>query len=83
MQFTALEDFWSDELQSQYCKGLSYRVRPGDDRLAGLVPKWIAEGKIAEGVVVTALGGSVEGTGKVVSRDEDERAVDLGGSKRR
>lgn len=28
MQFTALEDFWCEETQSGYTKGLSYTVRP-------------------------------------------------------
>ena len=46
MQFTALKDFWSDELDSQYVKGLSYTVRPPDKRLAKLVPKWTDEGKV-------------------------------------
>lgn len=31
MQFTALEDFWCDETQSFYVKGLSYTVRPASD----------------------------------------------------
>jgi hypothetical protein len=28
MQFTPLKDFFSPELQSQYCVGLSYFVKP-------------------------------------------------------
>lgn len=51
MQFTPLQDFFSDELQSQYCVGLSYFVK--DDaahaKLAELVPKWMAEGKVRAG----------------------------------
>jgi hypothetical protein len=36
MQFTPVEDFFCKELKSQYCKGLSYTVRPADDpRIAG------------------------------------------------
>ena len=31
MQFTALEDFFCPETQSQYCKGLSYTVRPFEE----------------------------------------------------
>jgi hypothetical protein len=34
MQFTALEDFFSPETQSHYCKGLSYTVRPFVDHPA-------------------------------------------------
>ena len=30
MQFTALEDFWCEETQSQYVEGLSYTVRPAE-----------------------------------------------------
>lgn len=51
MQFTPLEDFFSPELQSQYTVGLSYTVK--DDaahaKLALLVDKWIAEGKVRAG----------------------------------
>lgn len=51
MQFTPLKDFFSDELQSQYSVGLSYTVK--DDaahaKLAALMPKWIAEGKVKAG----------------------------------
>lgn len=49
MQFTPLEDFFSEELKSQYCVGLSYTVRPGNAKLAALVPKWISEGKVRQG----------------------------------
>lgn len=51
MQFTPVKDFFSPELQSQYCVGLSYTVK--DDaahaKLAKLIPKWIAEGKVRAG----------------------------------
>jgi len=49
MRFTALQDFYSDETQSQYVCGLSYTVGPADERLHELVAKWIAEGKVVEG----------------------------------
>jgi len=51
MQFTPLKDFFSEETQSQYCVGLSYSVKddPAHARLATLVPKWVAEGKIRFG----------------------------------
>lgn len=46
MKFVPTVDFWSDEMKSQYCKGLSYTVRAGNDRLAAEVAKWRAEGKV-------------------------------------
>ncbi len=49
MRFTALQDFYSDETQSQYVSGLSYTVRAADERLHKLIARWIAEGKIVEG----------------------------------
>ena len=51
MQFTPINDFFSDEMQSQYCKGLSYFVKAdaAHAKLAALVPKWIAEGKVRPG----------------------------------
>ncbi|MEO7157438.1 MAG: hypothetical protein ABI039_07760 [Vicinamibacterales bacterium] len=54
MEFTARKDFWSEELRSQYCQGLSYRGE-------GLpIEQWLAEGKIV-------LGGTpskIQGEGK-------------------
>lgn len=47
MRFTAVQDFVSDETQSQYAVGMSYTA--DDDRLRELVAKWIAEGKVVEG----------------------------------
>lgn len=44
--FEALEDFFSEELQSQYVKGLSYSVRTLDAKLIEESAKWLAEGKI-------------------------------------
>jgi hypothetical protein len=49
MRFQALQDFWSDETQSNYCRGLHYTVRPDDDKLRKFVMKWKHEGKIALG----------------------------------
>lgn len=47
MRFTAVQDFFSDETQSQYATGMSYAAT--DDRLRELVAGWIAEGKVVEG----------------------------------
>ena len=54
MEFTALKDFFCEETQSGYAKGLSYTARPASlytgaaakraDSLAKLVPQWIKEG---------------------------------------
>lgn len=49
MRFTALQDFYSAETQSQYVSGLSYTVTAADERLHKLIARWIAEGKIVEG----------------------------------
>jgi hypothetical protein len=46
IRFRANEDFFSPELQSQYCKDLEYTWMPGYDILGGLMPGWIADGKI-------------------------------------
>lgn len=60
MDFTAVKDFWSDELQSQYAAGLSYTARDADKKLLSLVPKWVKEGKAVYGRAPSA---SVGGEG--------------------
>lgn len=49
MRFTVLQDFYSEETQSQYVAGLSYETRPGDYRLIELVPQWIVDGLVQMG----------------------------------
>ena len=49
MRFTALQDFYSDETQSQYLAGLSYETRPRDHKLIELVPQWIVDGLVELG----------------------------------
>lgn len=44
--FTILKDFFSHELQSQYCKDMHYRARPKDEKLLTLLPKWEEDGLI-------------------------------------
>lgn len=44
--FTPVADFFSRETRSHYVAGMSYRVRVGNDYLATLVEKWLAEGKV-------------------------------------
>lgn len=66
MQLTPLKDFFSEEFQSQYCVGLSYTVRPQDTKLAALVPKWIADGKVRVGAPDNAaVAAQFSGTGEV------------------
>lgn len=46
MEFTALEDFFCPETQSQYSKGLSYTVRPAEAyALDKMPPKTAAQVK--------------------------------------
>lgn len=45
-RFRAREDFFSDEVRSQYCKGDVYSVRAGNDRLDRLCKQWQNEGKV-------------------------------------
>jgi hypothetical protein len=49
MRFTALQDFYSDETQSQYVAGLSYETGPKDHKLIELVPQWIVDGLVQMG----------------------------------
>lgn len=67
MQFTPNKDFHDDELRSDYCVGLSYTVRPGNDVLAGKVADWLAEGLVRAGAPDTPKPNeaSVKGAGKI------------------
>jgi accessory colonization factor AcfC len=44
MTFTPTKDFWSDEMQSMYCKDLQYVVRPGNAKLQRLAEDWVRKG---------------------------------------
>ena len=48
MRFTPIEDFWCEELKSQYVSGLTYTVHYPTSRLAGYAKQWLEEGKIKE-----------------------------------
>ena len=63
IDFTALDDFWSDETKSQYCADMSYRVTSD---MAKLVAGWVKEGLARYGRVEA----QVMGTGAV--QDEKE-----------
>lgn len=47
--FTAVQDFFSPELQSHYIDGLSYTARPQDKKLLALLPGWVEAGKVVYG----------------------------------
>lgn len=57
--FIALEDFKDDELRSEYCRGLSYSVRDGNEVLAKKAEAWAQRGLIRW----AAGGSSVQGKG--------------------
>ena len=43
----ALQDFFSEELGSQYVKGLIYTVHDeAHGKLAELIPRWISQGRV-------------------------------------
>ena len=54
-RFMALEDFYSEETQSHYVKGLGYTVQ--NDKLAKLVERWISEGKVELGGAAATVTG--------------------------
>ncbi len=68
-RFTILEDFFCDELQTQYLRGYSYTVRDSDTVLDKLVPKWIEEGKAREGGPEAEMSGG----GEVSDKDDDDK----------
>lgn len=60
-RFRVLANFSSEETKSDYCKGMEYTVRDGNDRLHNLVQGWIGEGKVEHaGTLAT---GQIEGKG--------------------
>lgn len=67
INFTPLVDFHDDDLRSDYCVGLSYRIRPGNERLAAKVEQWLAEKKVRLGVADNqpAATAKVRGAGTV------------------
>ena len=45
-RFRAVQDFWSDDVRSQYVKGSVYSVRQGNEKLDRLVREWEVDGKV-------------------------------------
>lgn len=57
-RFTVIDSFTSDEFKCEYVAGLSYEARDEDEKLLGLLDKWIEEGKVREGGPEAILTGS-------------------------
>ena len=63
-RFTVLEGFFSEGMQSEYVAGFSYEVNDGNDKLNGLVDKWIEDGRVREGgPAAKVTGGDAANTG--------------------
>lgn len=54
-RFRALVDFYSDETQSHYVRGLGYTA--DNEKLARLVEQWLAAGKVELGGDMATLTG--------------------------
>jgi hypothetical protein len=65
MRFTPTQDFWCEELKSQYAKGLTYTVHYPASRLAKYANRWLEEGKIEE---VVGPASEISGSDKPKSR---------------
>lgn len=62
-QFKALVDFTDPDTRSEYCRGLKYHVREGNDKLAVKVAKWVDQDKV---VLIHGPVASVAGKGETV-----------------
>lgn len=66
--FTPVEDFFSEEFQSQYVKGLSYQAKPEDGKLLALLPEWVEAGKVYLGSPkASSTDSKMSGEGNVTS----------------
>ena len=59
-RFTVLDDFFCDELQTQYLANYSYEVEDGNDKLNQLVDQWIANEWVREGGPQAEISGTGE-----------------------
>jgi hypothetical protein len=60
MRFTAKEDFFSDEMQSQYVKGMTYNAEPDNEKLLEMVEHWIEDDLVEEGGPEAQVTGTAE-----------------------
>lgn len=44
--FIPTEDFFSEAFGSQYCKDMTYTIRPDNERLLRYATEWAKEGKV-------------------------------------
>ena len=71
-RFTVLDDFFDEELQTQYLAGFSYEAREEDELLNRMLPRWIEDGKVREGGPEAVVTGTAE-----VSDEPDETEGDV------
>lgn len=55
-RFTALQNFYSEEYQCHYEKGLGYTVQ--SEALAKIVERWVSEGKVELGGAAARMTGT-------------------------
>jgi len=76
-RFTVLDNFHSDETESDYVAGLSYQANEGDEILLSCLDRWIEEGKVREGgpeAVMTATGETTDADKPQDTPPADEKA---------
>lgn len=66
--FTPLKDFADKDLNSAYCIGLNYTLRPENEKLAAKVEEWLEAGLVRLGAAdgSPASESRVKGTGTVI-----------------
>ena len=61
-RFTVIDSFTSEDFNCEYIAGMSYEARDEDEKLLGLLDKWIEEGKVREGGPEAVVTGTAEVT---------------------
>lgn len=61
-RFTVIDNFFCNELQTQYVAGMAYEAGDQDTQLQELIPLWIDEGKVREGGPASEVSGAGEAT---------------------
>jgi hypothetical protein len=59
-RFTVLDDFFCDELQTQYLAKYGYEAGDDDELLQSFIDDWIREGKVREGGPAAEVSGTGE-----------------------